>query len=140
MVENFLGRPLDGGLYPYVWLAFLRSLHARGPSGEELAVSDAHQGLKNAIATVFAGIGWQRCRTHVMANLLTRVPRRCQPGVATPKDLFARYVPSTGNFPPCRGCGGYLPQPFGRFQRQLGGEEKWRPSRMLQCVPVRLCV
>ena len=64
------------------WLAFLRSLHARGLSGVELVVSDARQGLKNAIATVFAGAGWQRCRTHLMANLLTRVPKRSQPGVA----------------------------------------------------------
>ena len=65
------------------WLAFLRSLNARGLGGVELVISDAHQGLKNAIATAFAGAGWQRCRTHFMTNLLTRVPRRSQPGVAT---------------------------------------------------------
>ena len=129
VVENFLGRPLDGGPYPYVWLdaltqkvreggrivnvsvvvatgvnaqgqrevlgmdvgasengafwlAFLRSLNARGLSGVELVISDAHQGLKQAIATVYAGSGWQRCRTHFMANLLSRVPKRSQPGVA----------------------------------------------------------
>ena len=40
----------------------------------ELATSDAHQGLKNVIAAVFAGAGWQRCSTHFMTNLLTRVP------------------------------------------------------------------
>ena len=51
----------EGGAF---WLAFLRSLNARGLSGVELVVSDAHQGLKNAIATVFAQAGWQRCRTH----------------------------------------------------------------------------
>ena len=65
------------------WLAFLRSLTARGLSGVELVTSDAHQGLKNAIAAVFTGASWQRCRTHFMANLLTRVPKRAQPGVAT---------------------------------------------------------
>ena len=65
------------------WLAFLRSLTARGLSGVELVTSDAHQGLKNAIAAVFAGASWQRCRTHFMANLLSRVPKRAQPGVAT---------------------------------------------------------
>ena len=64
-------------------LAFLRSLTARGLSGVELVTSDAHQGLKNAIAAVFAGASWQRCRTHFMANLLIRVPKRAQPGVAT---------------------------------------------------------
>jgi len=65
------------------WLAFLRSLNSGGLSGVELVISDAHQGLKNAIATVFAGAAWQRCRTHFMANLLSRVPKRSQPGVTT---------------------------------------------------------
>ena len=65
------------------WLAFLRSLSARGLSGVELVVSDAHQGLRGAIAAVFGGASWQRCRTHFMTNLLTRGPRRAQPWVAT---------------------------------------------------------
>ena len=42
-----------------------------------------HRGLTDAIATVFAGASWQRCRTHFMTNLLTRVPRSVQPWVAT---------------------------------------------------------
>ena len=41
------------------WLAFLRSLSARGLSGVELVVSDAHQGLRGAIAAVFGGASWQ---------------------------------------------------------------------------------
>ena len=46
------------------WLSFLRSLVARGLSGVELVTSDAHQGLRDAIATVFSGASWQRCRNH----------------------------------------------------------------------------
>jgi putative transposase len=46
------------------WTAFLRSLVARGLSGVELVISDAHGGIKAAIAAVFAGASWQRCRTH----------------------------------------------------------------------------
>ncbi len=65
------------------WLAFLRGLVARGLSGVELVTSDAHQGLKDAIATVFAGSSWQRCRTHFMRNLLTRVPKSAEALVAT---------------------------------------------------------
>ena len=65
------------------WLSFLRSLVARGLSDVELVISDAHRGLTDAIATVFAGVSWQRCRTHFMTNLLTRVPRSAQPWVAT---------------------------------------------------------
>ena len=45
--------------------------------------SDAHLGLRDAIATVFDGSSWQRCRTHFMTNLLTKVPRSGQPWVAT---------------------------------------------------------
>ena len=62
------------------WLSFLRSLVARGLTGVELVVSDAHQGLRDAIATVFIGASWQRCRTHFMTNLLTRVPEAPNPG------------------------------------------------------------
>ena len=65
------------------WLAFLRALSARGLGGVELVVSDAHQGLRGAIAAVFGGASWQRRCTHFMTNLLTRVPRRAQPWVAT---------------------------------------------------------
>ncbi len=65
------------------WLSFLRSLAARGLTGVQLVVSDAHQGLKDAIAAVFSGAAWQRCRTHFMTNLLTRVPKSAQPMVAT---------------------------------------------------------
>jgi len=130
VVEAFLGRPLDGGPYSYLWLdaltqkvreagrivnvsvvvatavngegrrevvgidvgtsedgafwlQFLRSLVSRGLSGVQLVTSDAHRGLKEAIATVFAGASWQRCRTHFMTNVLSRVPKRTQPAVAT---------------------------------------------------------
>ena len=130
VVEAFLGRPLDGGPYLYLWLdaltqkvreagrivnvsvvvatavnregrrevlgidvgtsedgafwlQFLRSLVARGLSGVQMVTSDAHRGLKEAVATMFVGAAWQRCRTHFMTNLLSRVPKRAQPAVAT---------------------------------------------------------
>jgi putative transposase len=60
------------------WTAFLRGLVARGLKGVKLVVSDSHEGLKNAIAAVLAGASWQRCRTHFMRNLLTRVPKSAQ--------------------------------------------------------------
>jgi transposase-like protein len=65
------------------WLAFLRSLVARGLSGVRLATSDAHPGLVDAIAATLPGAAWQRCRTHAMRNLLTRVPKSAQSFVAT---------------------------------------------------------
>jgi transposase-like protein len=65
------------------WLAFLRSLTARGLAGVRLVISDAHQGLVNAIAACLPGAAWQRCRTHYLRNLLTKVPKTAQPWVAT---------------------------------------------------------
>ncbi len=46
------------------WLAFLRSLVARGLSGVQLVISDDHPGLVDAICATLPGAGWQRCRTH----------------------------------------------------------------------------
>jgi transposase-like protein len=65
------------------WLAFLRSLTARGLSGVRLVVSDAHRGLVDAIGATLPGAAWQRCRTHYLRNLLTKVPKSAQPWVAT---------------------------------------------------------
>ena len=73
------------------WLAFLRSLVARGLSGIKLVTSDAHPGLVDAIAATLPGAGWQRCRTHFMRNLLTRVPKTAQSFVATMvRSIFAQ--------------------------------------------------
>lgn len=65
------------------WLAFLRGLVARGLSGVQLVISDAHPGLVSAIGAALPGAAWQRCRTHYLRNLLTRVPKSAQPHVAT---------------------------------------------------------
>ncbi len=40
--------------------AFLRDLVARGLSGVELVTSDAHPGLREAIAATLPGASWQR--------------------------------------------------------------------------------
>ncbi len=57
------------------WTAFLRSLKKRGLAGVQLVISDAHAGLKAAIARVLQGAAWQRCRVHLMRNLLATVPK-----------------------------------------------------------------
>jgi putative transposase len=51
------------------WLKFLRDLTRRGLRGVKLVISDAHLGLKTAIAKVFTAT-WQRCRVHFMRNAL----------------------------------------------------------------------
>jgi transposase-like protein len=57
------------------WLAFLRSLRARGLAGVQLVISDAHEGLIGAIEAVMIGAAWQRCRVHFMRNVLAKVPK-----------------------------------------------------------------
>ena len=47
------------------WLDFLRGL-----KGVQLVISDAHEGLKDALQQVFAAARWQRCRVHFMPNVL----------------------------------------------------------------------
>ena len=49
------------------WIEFLRSLRARGLGGVRLVISDAHTGLKAAIARVFEAT-WQRCRVGLLKN------------------------------------------------------------------------
>jgi len=73
------------------WLAFVRGLVARGLAGVKLVSSDAHPGLVDAIAATLPGACWQRCRTHFMRNLLTRVPKSAQGFVATMvRTIFAQ--------------------------------------------------
>jgi transposase-like protein len=50
------------------WTEFLRSLVASGLVGVQLAISDAHPGLKAAIARVL-GAPWQRCTVHFLRDL-----------------------------------------------------------------------
>ena len=73
------------------WLAFFRSLVARGLSGVQLVISDDHTGLVEAIAATLPGASWQRCRTHYLKNLLTKVPKSSQSMVATMvRTIFAQ--------------------------------------------------
>jgi hypothetical protein len=73
------------------WAAFLRSLVKRGLRGVILVISDAHIGLKQAIATVLSGATWQRCRVHFLRNLLATVPQGArEPIAAIVRTIFAQ--------------------------------------------------
>lgn len=80
--------PSEDGAF---WVAFLRGLVARGLAGVQLVVSDAHEGLKAAIAAVLSGTSWQRCRVHFVRNALALVPKSAQQLVAaTIRTVFAQ--------------------------------------------------
>src|SRR3984957_9864166 len=51
------------------WTSFLRSLMRRGLRGVKLVISDAHVGIKAAVAKVLKS-PWQRCRVHFLRNAL----------------------------------------------------------------------
>ena len=73
------------------WTAFLRSLKARGLGGVQLVISDAHTGLKQAIAAVLLGAAWQRCRVHFLRNVLGTVPKGSAEMVAAAiRTIFAQ--------------------------------------------------
>ncbi|MBT2273353.1 IS256 family transposase [Rhodococcus qingshengii] len=76
------------------WREFLVGLRARGLSGVHLVISDAHAGLKAAVAQQFAGASWQRCRVHFMRNVGSAVSSKYVPPVmAAIKTIFAHTEP-----------------------------------------------
>jgi len=50
----------------------------RGLNGVRHVTSDAHPGLKKAIASVLPGSTWNRCYTHFSRNVLSKLPRKAQ--------------------------------------------------------------
>ena len=51
------------------WLGFCRDLRKRGISGVRCVTTDAHEGLRRAIAECFPGAAWQRCIAHLERNV-----------------------------------------------------------------------
>jgi len=58
------------------WGEVFVGLKARGLKGVELLISDAHQGIRKALARHLAGSSWQRCRVHFMRNCLAAVGQK----------------------------------------------------------------
>ena len=92
-------------------LTFLRSLKTRSLSGVQLVTSDTRQRLNEAIATVFAGVSWQRYRTHFMTNLLSRGPTPC-PALGRDKGEYCLSAALPGGGPRTADARrGHLPLP-----------------------------
>ncbi len=73
--REVLGMAIGASEAETFWTDFLRGLARRGLRGVKLVVSDAHEGLKAAIAEVLHAT-WQRCRVHAMRNLLAHAGRQ----------------------------------------------------------------
>jgi transposase-like protein len=67
--REVLGLAIGASEAETFWVEFLRKLKRRGLAGVKLVISDAHEGIKAAVARVFRAT-WQRCRVHFMRNAL----------------------------------------------------------------------
>lgn len=67
--REVLGMTVGASEAETFWIEFLRSLARRGLRGVKLVISDAHEGLKAAVAKVLNAT-WQRCRVHFLRNAL----------------------------------------------------------------------
>src|SRR3984957_13409363 len=91
--REILGLGIGASEAATFWLGFLGSLEKRGLKGVKLVVSDAHEGLKAAIAQVFRAT-WQRCRVHFMRNALAHVPKGQHQMVPAPRAQHKRGAPA----------------------------------------------
>jgi transposase-like protein len=79
--REILGLQLGDSESERSWMAFFVWLKSRGLSGVDLVVSDHHRGLVNALRLQFQGATWQRCQTHLSANVTDATPRVLQEAV-----------------------------------------------------------
>ena len=78
-VLGFAIRP--AGSLATFWEIFLGGLKARGLTGLRLTTSNRLPGLLPALAAVFPGVPWQRCRESFIADALQAVPKDGRPAV-----------------------------------------------------------
>jgi transposase-like protein len=94
--KSVLGLAVGASETEAFWLEFCRSLARRGLSGVQLVISDAHEGLRSALAQVFAGAAWQRCKVHFLRNVASAVPKLHAPAVlAVVKSIFLQPTRET---------------------------------------------
>ncbi len=67
--REILGLQLGDSESERSWSDYFVWLKGRGLSGVDLVVSDSHGGLVNAVRLQFQGATWQRCQTHLSANV-----------------------------------------------------------------------
>ena len=145
---------------------YLIWLKGRGLSGVDLVVSDSHGGLLNAVRLQFQGATWQRCQTHLSANVSDATPKALQddlhrrvraifeaPDVQTARVLLARFSADFAQQAPAavatleRGFDDatavlVLPEPYRRRLRTTNAverlnEEVRRRERVIRIFPNR---
>lgn len=96
-VREILGVATGASEAEPFWSEFLRSLTRRGLRGVKLVISDAHEGLKAAIAKVLKA-SWQRCRVHFVRNALAHANKgQRQALLALINTIFAQDTPEAAS-------------------------------------------
>jgi transposase-like protein len=67
--REILGLQVALGETQAAWKRLLGQLKERGLTGVEVATSDAHEGLRQAVEESFPGVIWQRCQAHFRRNV-----------------------------------------------------------------------
>jgi putative transposase len=73
--REILGLQLGDSESERSWVEYFVWLKGRGLAGVDLVVSDSHGGLVNAVRLQFQGATWQRCQTHLSANVSDATPK-----------------------------------------------------------------
>lgn len=78
------------------WLGFCRDLRMREARGVKRVTSDAHEGLRRAVAECFPGAAWQRCIVHLERNVCSMLPskRRWKAAGKVMQAVFAQEDPA----------------------------------------------
>jgi len=74
--REILGLKVDHSESFEAWQRFFQYLQSRGLQSPKLIISDAHKGLKKAIAEEFVGTTWQRCTVHFKRNIFNQLPKK----------------------------------------------------------------
>jgi transposase-like protein len=74
--REILGLKVDHSESYEAWQRFFQYLQSRGLQSPKLIISDAHKGLKKAIAEEFVGTTWQRCTVHFKRNIFHQLPKK----------------------------------------------------------------
>lgn len=74
--RDIVGFMISGNESYETWKAFIQDLRYRGFSDPRLVISDAHEGLKNAVKHEFKDTSWQRCTFHFLQNIVKTMPKK----------------------------------------------------------------
>ncbi len=99
--RELLGLSLGDSESESSWGDLFARLKRRKLRGVEMLISDAHRGIRAAAAKHFQGVAWQRCKVHLMREMLCKVSWRERKELAG--DLRAIYA--SDEIEQCRAVG-----------------------------------